>query len=173
MMEVRKTIEVVTNIAILAVCVLLGWTLITHKGLHFGSSGVGDEEAKLVGQSVPALPGYNWSNHPKTLVLAIRKGCHFCESSLPFYKHLGELEQSKALHAHVLAVMPDPQADGVTDLKAGGVTVDGVFNQPLDSMKVSGTPTLLLLDANGRVAQAWVGELSEKREKDLIAALEK
>jgi hypothetical protein len=53
------------------------------------------------------------------------------------------------------------------------VTIDGVFSQPLDSLKVTGTPTLLLLDSNGRVARAWVGQLTPQGEEELIAAVEK
>jgi hypothetical protein len=89
---------------------------------------------------------------------------------LPFYKQLGDLEKSNNLHAHVLAVMPDDRASGTSILQSGGVAVDGVFNQKLDSMKVTGTPTLLLLDANGRVARAWIGQLTARREKEVIAA---
>jgi hypothetical protein len=69
--------------------------------------------------------------------------------------------------------MPDDKESGAKALQSGGVAVDGVFSQPLDSLKVTGTPTLLLLDSNGRVARAWVGQLTPQGEKEVIAAVEK
>lgn len=173
MAGVRKHVELVTNVAILVVCVLIGWSVITHKGLHFGQDEAGLEEAHLIGQTLPAPAGYHWADHQKTLVLAIRKGCHFCESSLPFYKRLGDLEKSNTLHAHVVAVMPDDPTDGATVLNSAGIAVEGVFGQRLDSMQVSGTPTLLLLDASGRVKHAWLGLLTPEQENAMIAAVEK
>jgi thioredoxin-related protein len=122
---------------------------------------------------VPPLPGYRWGDHQKTLVLAIRKGCHFCDDSLPFYKRLGDLEKRNNLHAHVLAVMPDDRESGAKALQSGDVAVDSVFSQPLDSLKVTGTPTILLLDSHGRVARAWVGQLTPQGEEELITAVEK
>jgi len=131
------------------------------------------ERARLEGVTLPSLPGYRWGDHQKTLVLAIRKGCHYCDSSLPFYKQLGGLEKNNALHAHLLAVMPDDPAAGTADLRSGGVSVEALFNQPLSSIQVSGTPTLFLVDAKGRIEHSWVGELTPQGEKDLVATLEK
>lgn len=70
-------------------------------------------------------------------------------------------------------MMPDDKSAGAGFLQSGDVAVEGVFSQPLDSIKVSGTPTLLLLDSKGRVAKAWVGQLTPQGEKELIAAVER
>jgi len=171
--SVPKMVETVTNVAILAVCGLLCWTLLTHKNFFSGAAPINAETTQLEGKMLPTLHGYHWGDHPGTLVLAIRRGCHFCEASLPFYKRLGDLEKKNALRAHVLAVMPDDQGSGAGALQSGGVAVEGIFNQPLDTINVSGTPTLLLLDTHGRVARAWVGQLTPQSENDVIVAAEK
>ena len=106
----------------------------------------------------------------ETLVLAIRKDCHYCEASLPFYRRVGELEKSDRLHAHVLAVMPDDKEAGITALQSSGVVIEGVFGQPLDLLKVPGTPTVMLVDPHGRVARAWVGQLTPTGEGEVISA---
>ena len=173
MFDTRKIIETSSNLAILVVCGLIGYTLITHKSLNFGRSPEGTQEAQLVGQTLPALPGHSWSGHSKTLVVALRKGCSHCDASLPFYKQLSDLQNSNQLHAHLLAVMPDPAVVGEQELASNGVHVENVFNQSLETMKVPGTPTLLLLNANGRIDKAWVGELPPARQKEVINALEK
>jgi len=169
MVRTQKVIEVAANLAILVVCGLIGWAVLTHKNLPSGPG----ERASLQGVTLPSLPGYHWGDHRKTLVLAIRKGCHFCDASLPFYKRLSSLEKNSALHAHVLAVMPDDPAAGTAELRSGGVSVDARFNQPLNSIQVSGTPTLFLVDAKGSIEHSWVGALTPQGEKDVIATLEK
>ncbi len=166
----RKIAEMSANIAILVVCGLIGWTFLTHKSLP---SGWGSQTARLEGVTLPPLPGYRWGDHQKTLVLAIRKGCHYCDSSQPFYKQLSGLEKNNTLHAHLLAVMPDDGASGTAALRSGGVSVEALFNQPLSSIRVSGTPTLFLVDAKGKIEHSWVGQLAPQDEKDVIAAVEK
>jgi hypothetical protein len=168
----RKGIEVVTNVAILVVCGLLCWLLLRPHVMPDGKNEAANE-ASLRGMVMPSFPGYRWGDHPKTLVLAIREGCTFCEQSLPFYKRLSELETQGVSHAHLLAVMPDTKEAGEGALRSKGVSLDGVFGQSLSTMKVSGTPTLLLVDRDGRVTQSWIGLLNTEREHAVISAVGK
>jgi hypothetical protein len=92
---------------------------------------------------------------------------------LPFYKQLSDLEKNNTLHAHLLAVMPDDLASGTAELRSSGVSVEALFNQPLNSIRVSGTPTLFLVDAKGSIKHSWVGQLTSQGEKDLIATVDK
>jgi len=167
MTYLRKVLEVLTNCAILVVSGLICWSFFTHKVPFTFSSGAAIE-AKLEG-SVLAPAGYNWSLHPKTLVLAIRKDCHFCEDSLPFYKKLSDLEKENSLRTHVLIVMPDDSLSGTALLKREGISMESIFNLPLNSMHVSGTPTILLVDSRGQVIKTWVGELSSQREQEVLS----
>ena len=136
---------------------------------HSGSTSTTSFE----GLTEPALSGYNYASHQGTLVLAIRKGCHYCDESMPFYKRLADLEKEQKLHAHLLAVMPDDQISSAGIFSSAGIKVDGVFGQQLESLNVSGTPTLLLLDTRGRVERAWVGELSSQGEQEVVAAAQR
>ncbi|MGH9596122.1 MAG: peroxiredoxin family protein, partial [Edaphobacter sp.] len=166
----RKTIlEQTINVAILAVCILTVYTFITHS-VPFSQW---RDESRFKGLALSSPPGYIWASHPETLVLALREGCPFCEASYPFYRKLNELETHNGLRAHLLAVMPNDKTSGASELKSAGLTIDGVFDQPLNSIKVTGTPTLLLVNAQGRVTQAWVGQLPSSREKDVIIAAKK
>jgi len=170
----RQIIETLANAGILIVCVLIVLLFLSRKEfwLHKASSGSTDE-VHFVGKKIADVPGYHWANHPETLVLAIRKGCPYCEASLPFYKQLSGLEHQGKIHAHLLAVMPDGSSTGNEELHGQGIDIDGVFSQPLASIQVLGTPTLLLLDASGKVKNAWVGQLSPVAETEVVAALEK
>lgn len=170
--RVLKYVQLATNIAIVCVCVLLVWNLVTRKqhnirGLGRGNSGTG---AALENIALPSLPNYKWESHTGTLVLAIRKGCSFCKARFPFYRRLSELEKSANLRAHVLAVMPDNQEVGATELQSNGIVVEGIFSEPLNKINITGTPTIMLVDVHGHVARAWVGQLSPREELDVIKA---
>jgi hypothetical protein len=137
----------------------------TSKRQTHGSDGLGG-----VGQTLAPLPGYMWSSSPKTLVIAIRKGCPYCDASMPFYKQLGEQEKSNVLHAHVLVVMPNDASYGSRLLEKNDVEVQGIFGQKLAALNVSGTPTVLLLDSSGRIEREWIGQLTPRGEKDVMNA---
>jgi hypothetical protein len=129
-----------------------------------------DEEEDLVGQTLASPPGYSWNSYRKTLVLAIRTGCPYCEASLPFYRQLGEQEKSNVLHAHVLVVMPNDPSSGSSFLRKDDVGAQVIFGQRLGALKVSGTPTVLLLDSSGRIERAWIGQLTPSGEKEVMNA---
>lgn len=129
------------------------------------------EEGGPVGQTLAPLPGYSWSSYPKTLVIAIRIGCPYCDASLPFYKQLGEQEKSNMMRAHVLVVMPNDASSGSRFLRRGDVEVRGIFGQELDALKVPGTPTVLLLDSSGHIERQWIGQLTPMGEKDVMNAV--
>ncbi len=132
----------------------------------------GGEEAGLLGQTLAPPPGYSWNSYPKTLVLALRRSCPYCKASLPFYKQLGDLENSGVLHSHLLVVMRSDESAGRSFLKTGDVEVQGIFGIDFDDLKVPGTPTLLLLNSSGVIEHAWVGQLTPRMEKDVISAAE-
>jgi hypothetical protein len=130
------------------------------------------EEVGIVSRTLAPLPGYSWSSNPKTLVIAIRKGCPYCDVSMPFYRQLGELEKSNVLRAHVLVVMPNDASYGSSLLRKNDLEVQGIFGQKLDALKVSGTPTVLLLDSSGRIERVWIGLLAPQGEKEVMSAAE-
>ena len=44
---------------------------------------------------------------------------------------------------------------------------------PIDfsAIKIPGTPTLLLVDNNGKVLNVWVGKLDDRHEKEVLKTL--
>jgi hypothetical protein len=71
----------------------------------------------------------------------------------------------------MLMVMPDDEQTGAALLSANGITSQSIPGTLLGNMKVYGTPTLLLVDANGRLLQSWIGELDASRADALLAQL--
>jgi len=64
--------------------------------------------------------------------------------------------------------MPDPESTAKPELKTAGVNAESIFGQPLASIKVSGTPTLLLVDSAGHIRDAWVGQLQPEQEQEVV-----
>lgn len=165
-----KKIELVANVAIIAVAILLGAVL--TKSFFFSRSQVQRQpptQAIQPGAHL-SLPGVDWKANDRTLVLALSTQCHFCTESAPFYQRITE-QRSKAGSFRLIAVLPQPVAEGQRYLKELGLTVDDVKQLPLDSLGVSGTPTLIEANNEGVVAESWRGKLTSDKETEVLNRL--
>jgi len=115
-----------------------------------------------------SLPGIDWSNSTRTLVLALSTTCHFCSESAPFYQ---KLQQQRQNGVNLVAVFPQSVEDSRNYLNKFGVSVSAVVQSPLASFGVSGTPTLLLIDNQGSVTDSWVGKLSDSEAARVISRI--
>lgn len=110
--------------------------------------------------------------HQSTLLIAVRKGCHFCEESMPFYRRLVALRDQHQTDTQLVAVFPDSEGEAHGVLKDARLDSIGLaFGVPLSRINVTGTPTLLLVDKRGVVSRAWIGELTPDGEGEVIKAL--
>jgi thiol-disulfide isomerase/thioredoxin len=125
----------------------------------------------LVGMSLKqSLPGVDWAKNKRTLVLAISTQCHFCTDSAPFFQRI---QKETAKDVKMVAVLPQRVDDSRKYLEREGVQVDDVKQATLNTIGVSGTPTLLLVDDSGKVADAWQGKLQPDQEGAVLAVLKK
>ena len=171
MIRIRMLAEIAANVAIIFAAGLLCWFIVSA---HKKSTPAPNDKISIIGSRLPEITGHKWEEgHSATLLLAIRKGCAYCEASLPFYRHLSNLQESHLLKVRLLAVMPDTRKVGSEFLDIENLPVEAVFDQSLQSLQVSGTPTLLLLATDGRVEQAWVGKLDAEGERQVLAIVEK
>jgi peroxiredoxin len=92
---------------------------------------------------------------------------------MPFYRRLAKLEQSNQIGAHLIAVFPDDPAVVRQVVETQQLTIEVVPSIKLGQMKVQGTPTLMLVDEQGRVSKVWMGELPAEEEAEVIAAISK
>jgi hypothetical protein len=117
-----------------------------------------------------ALAGVDWGTNGRTLVLAISTRCHFCTDSAPFFQRISK---EKPAGTKLLAVLPQAVEEARKYLDQQGVRVDDVKQTSLDSIKVSGTSTLLLVDKAGTVADVWAGKLDPSQEEDVLRVLKR
>jgi len=167
--ELKEKLELVTNIIVIVGVLALGggfFWLYTNQAKSV-------PEAPAVGTVLPALPGYNWDGHTQSLLLALRKGCHFCEDSMPFYRELLKAEKSGGSKAHVVAVLPDTVIDATRVVQDAQLDVPMVAPFQLQRLHVSGTPTVILVDGKGMVEKVWVGEQDAAGQQGIRTAIQR
>ena len=114
-----------------------------------------------------SLPDVDWSRSNQTILLALSNKCHFCTESAPFYQRLSS-ELAQRQDVKLLAVFPQDNNAATQYLNGLGIQIANVKQATLDSIGVRGTPTLMIVDASGKVKQAWVGKLSPEKESEVL-----
>ena len=115
------------------------------------------------------ISGVDFSEQLKTLIIALQKECHFCTSSVPFYKRLIKSAQDKNIK--LVAALPDDPEVGRTYLNKIGLTNLEVKQSSLSNLRVRGTPTLILTNEKGEITNQWVGKLNSEKEDEVIKSL--
>ncbi len=168
MRSLVKRIELVANLAIIVVAIMLGVVLV--KTYRRSSAAQTTATAAVRPGTKLSLPGVDWKANGRTLVMALSTQCHFCSESAQFYQRVAQ-ERTRAGSLRLVAVLPQPVDESQQYLKELGVTVDDVKQLRLDSIGVNGTPTLIMANSEGIVADSWRGKLSDEKELEVIARL--
>jgi thiol-disulfide isomerase/thioredoxin len=124
--------------------------------------------AEALKGKVIRVSGLTFPRPRASVLLVISTSCHFCQESLPFYSALSSSLGGKA---DILAVLPQPQQEAAEFLKAANVEVTQLATASPSQLGVGGTPTLLLLDPNGKVQDVWLGRLDEVRQAQVRSRL--
>jgi len=124
-----------------------------------------------VGDRLPAITNVNWASHDRTLLMVLRNGCHYCEESMPFYRRLTSAIEIQRIQASVVALVPHEPRLEEQVFRAYGLTVPVVGNVPFASLKVMGTPTLLLVDNHAKVRKIWIGQLGPDGEAEVMTSI--
>ena len=161
----KGKIEAAANIIVILFAVVVGSVFLKDRLAPVAP----EPNAIKAGDKLANLDGWDWAAHDQTLVLGLRKGCHFCEDSAPFYQRLTAQQQAGA-NSTIVAVFPDA-AEAVKEVvQSEGLRVHALAGVPLERLKISGTPTLLLVDRSGTVMNAWTGMLSPRQELEVMRA---
>jgi len=171
-MDTQKSkLDTAANIAIILVCIIAAGILIRNNFFPQRPAGGPQEAAK--GETLAELRGVVPAGANTALVMALSPTCHFCNDSMPFYKQLVDKRNQSGSPVKLIAAVPSPQAkdEEAQHLATAGATMDGI--QPVDyrAIKVSGTPTVILVDRQGKVLSVWVGKLEGKGEQEVLKTL--
>jgi len=171
MNNLYKRTELIANIAIIAVALLLGVAIVKR---YFLATPDADKAASgfkeiSAGENVQ-LPDIDWAKNGQTLVLVLSKNCRFCSESAPFYQKLVR-EVVKPGGTQLVAVFPHDLSEGKSYLEEIGVSVSEIKQASFNSMRVRGTPTLLLVNNDGVVVGVWLGKLQPEMETEVLNRL--
>jgi hypothetical protein len=171
MKNLKGKIELAANLSIIVVAVLLGVVLMKSYFMPAPAESSGAapaKERKEIKRGDPiSLEGMDWQRNRRTLLLALSTTCHFCTQSGPFYQRVAKEHGDTQL----VVLVPQAPDEGQAYLRKLGVAVDNVKQVSLGSIGLSGTPTLILVDDDGRVADIWVGALTAAKENEVISRL--
>jgi thioredoxin-related protein len=171
MAKEKSTLDTVANIAIILVCAIAAVVLIRNQFFPPRPPGAAPQVEK--GERFDQLKAVVPAGSDRALVVALSPTCHFCNESMPFYKQLIDKRNQQGSPVKVIAAVPDEGAKAEESQKfaSAGTSPDGMVHMDFSAIKVPGTPTLLLVDNQGKVLDVWVGKLDEDREKEVLAAL--
>jgi thioredoxin-related protein len=120
------------------------------------------------GDRLARVQGLDWSQHRRTLLLVLNTGCHFCQDSVPFYQKLIQARRHDTDGIDVVAVFPNEVEMVRQFTREENLAIRSVPGVPLDKLGVNATPTLILVNQEGRVQQSWVGVLTARQEIEVL-----
>jgi thioredoxin-related protein len=170
----KSTLDTIANIAIIVVCAIAAVVLVRNQFFPPAPGRMpGGPPQVEKGERFDQLKAIVPAGSNRALVVAVSPTCHFCNDSMPFYKKLIDERNQKGSGVKVIAAVPSEQAKAEESQKfaSAGAQPDGMVHMDFSSIKVPGTPTLLLVDNNGKVLDVWVGKQDEKGEKDILEVL--
>ena len=139
-----KYLDKIANVAVIVGVVVF---LVLVMRNEFGRPSYRDSGPKnLLGKRIE-LRELKFPLQRNSLVLTLSTTCHFCQDSLPFYKTLATQVQGKA---DLVAVFPQADSEGRAYTEHASLPVRKVISADLSTIGVFGTPTVLLIDRNGK-----------------------
>ena len=170
----KSTLDTVANIAIIIVCAIAAFVLIRQNFFNPNQQQAGPRPPEVeVGEQLDALRQVVPAGSDRAMIVALSPTCHFCTESMPFYKRLVEERNKKGSNTKVIAAVPreEAKAEEQKTMDSAGVQPDALVALDFQNIKVPGTPTILLVDNQGKVLDVWVGKQDSSGEEEILEKL--
>jgi thioredoxin-related protein len=163
--KLTSRIEIAANLAIIFVAIAIGGVLV--KNYYFTPSTT--PKAPVKGKQI-SISDIDWQAKEQTLLIVLKEGCSFCSQSAPFYQKIAQ-EAGDQKNQELIIVSPQEVDKTLNYVKSLSVPINNVKQVSLDSLGVSGTPALILVDKEGRVISSWIGKLPPEKETEVLNQL--
>jgi hypothetical protein len=167
-----RIIELASNVAIVILAIIVGTILLRTYLFECPKPAVAprSDERKVLkpGEFVP-LQNVDWHKNKGTLLLALSTTCHFCTQSGPFYQRLVKEHGDTTL----IALLPQQIDESKLYLKRLGVELEDVRQASFAGLGISGTPTLVLVNNDGKVSDVWTGALAADKQEEIVRNLQR
>lgn len=155
-----KKLDVLANLAIIVTCLVAVGVMLHKVGVLPTERFVSDRPQ--TGDSLPALWKVKGGNTAPAVVAVLRSTCGFCTESMPLYRELSRIRP--------FIVVSNESPETISKyLGSHGVRASRIVTVPASSMAVPGTPTLFVVDREGRIVIREVGRLSDTKSRALVA----
>jgi hypothetical protein len=168
--RIERIMKVLAYIAVICVA---GFQLVPLVQKAANRQGSARTLAKsMIGERVE-LPAPIPGERHFSLVFGLSTSCVYCKASAPFYRRLvGGLSPSASGHLRTIAILPDDTALAELYVRETlGVQLDSIVQGHPAWARM--TPTLLLVNEEGIVKEAWVGEIPPEEEPKVMAAVKR
>src|SRR5262249_16332935 len=170
MNNVNKRINLIVNLAIILVLVLIG-IIFTKNYLLSARATNPKRDYRVPAGTKVSLPGVDWEDNGKTLLLVLDTKCRYCTASAPFYQQLAR-EAAQNRSVKLIAVLPQDISESKQYLSSLNVPIDEVRQAEFKVLGVQGTPTLILVNKNSEVMRSWPGKLALETETEVLKQIE-
>lgn len=165
-------LEKVTQLFLIAVCVVSLVVLVKHGLLNNGTDAAGMGMSKyadtLVGQRETTIPVAAWQDSPNNLVLMLSSQCHFCQESIPLYQKLATLRRGDSDRFSLVAVGVEPPDVLREYLHRNKIDVDKVMQVRSGFAGITFTPAVFIVNSHGVIQKAFLGKLTTGIETQLL-----
>lgn len=120
------------------------------------------------GQQLAQIPGIAYGEAPKTLLIALNTNCGFCTESIHFYNRLAEIQRASNSKTRIITIFPSTAKEIQQYAEQHRLGLNTMAAVDFRALNVAGTPTMILVDTNGRVIDFWIGKPSESTERQII-----
>ncbi len=174
-MRIKEAIETAANVFIVVTCIFFAatfatvyWRTAPAVSQAPSNQGVGRARAYATGDRL-TFQNLQFARAERTIVMVFRSGCRFCTESMPFYQRLARHIQDSSRRVQLVGLTTDLLSQGKSYLDSFGLSVASLVSTKPESLGVSGTPTLLLVDSTGTIHRIWRGKLSASVEAEVLS----
>jgi thioredoxin-related protein len=166
--KLKHYLEISSSVAVLILAVIV---ITVFLWTYFGSNqSVKSQSGLRRGTNLTQLAGYDYNSSPQTLIIALSSKCGYCHESIPFYNKLAEL-QSGIKNVRTVAVFPNKEEGISSYVQEKQLKTNAVVVGDFRSLNIKSTPTVILVDKNGKILDFWSGKLTAETEQEVIKAI--
>ena len=163
----KYVLVVAANIAVLAVCLIIGGSIVEKR--FFAQRHREPVYGLQTGQALPPIKGINYGAKKRTVLVFANTKCGACVRSVPDIKQIA-VTVEHTTNAQAFGIFAEPQSHLAT-IREAGFVLPAVPVESFVPYRVAATPTTVLLDEHGRVQNLWVGVLERATLERLLKDL--
>jgi len=167
--KTQRYMTIATNIAVLLASIVIIYTCAWSYFVKRSKSQLTPGLHK--GQVLAPLPSYDYGSATQYLLIAMNPNCSYCNEGMPFYRELTRLPQPPDHPTRIMASFQIPLEEANQYIKQQQFDINTVAAVDFRSINVSATPSIILIDSNGKIMDFWIGQLSEDAKQQVIKAI--